>query len=138
MTAAQSKPIDKPAYSSGKHLAQQIFHDTMAAIDVRHAMRGKLKLESGVLVAGEALHPLVRNPLVVAFGKAANRMAAVLNEILEGKIEAGVSVSPAETQQKLPNFRYFVGGHPYPNAQSVEGARAALDLGGFRPLVTSP
>ena len=128
MTPAPSKPPDKPAYSRGKQLAQQIFHDTMAAIDVRHAMLAKLKLDDGVLTAGNLAIPLARPPLVVAFGKAANRMAAALHELLGGKIEAGVSVAPAETLQKLANFQYFVGGHPYPNAQSMDGARAALHL----------
>src|SRR5208337_4279891 len=127
-TTAQSAAVVKPDYSHGKQLAQQIFHETMAAIDVRHAMLGKLKFESGALMAGEVAHPLVRPPRVVAFGKAANRMAAVLDEILGGWIEAGVSVGPAEAPKKLANFHYFVGGHPFPNTGSLEGARAALEL----------
>ncbi len=127
-TTAQSAAMAKPDYSHGKQLAQQIFHETMAAIDVRHAMLGKLKFEGGALMAGEVAHPLVRPPRVVAFGKAANRMAAVLDEILGGRIEAGVSVGPAEAPKKLANFHYFVGGHPYPNTGSLEGARAALEL----------
>ncbi len=127
-TTAQPATMKKPDYSHGKQLAQQIFHETMAAIDVRHAMLAKLKFEGGALLAGDVAHPLVRAPRVVAFGKAANRMATVLHEILGGWIEAGVSVAPAETQQKLPNFRYFVGGHPYPDAGSLEGAQASLGI----------
>jgi glycerate-2-kinase len=127
-TTAQSAAPKKPDYVHGKQWAQQIFHETMAAIDVRHAMLTKLKFEGGALIAGEVAHPLVRPPRVVAFGKAANRMATVLHEILGGKIEAGVTVAPAETQQKLANFHYFVGGHPYPNSASLEGARASLEL----------
>ena len=127
-TTAQTAASKKPDYSHGKQLAQNIFHETMAAIDVRHAMLAKLKYDDGALTAGEVAHPLIRPPRVVAFGKAANRMATVLHEILGGRIEAGVSVAPAETQQKLANFRYFVGGHPYPNAASLEGARASLEI----------
>jgi hydroxypyruvate reductase len=125
---AQFAAKTKLDYSHGKQLAQQIFHETMAAIDVRHAMMAKLKCEGGALITGEVKHPLVRPPRVVAFGKAANRMVAVLDEILGGRIEAGVSVAPAEAPKKLPNFQYFVGGHPYPNAASMEGAQAALEL----------
>jgi glycerate-2-kinase len=127
-TPVQSKAIAMPDYSHGKQLVEQIFRDTMAAIDVRHAMLAKLKFEGNALTAGEVTHPLVRPPRVVAFGKAANRMATVLHEILGGRIEAGVSVAPAETQQKLANFHYFVGGHPYPDASSLEGARASLEI----------
>jgi len=126
----RSVPISvaKPSYTSGKQLAEHIFLDTMAAIDVRHAMLQKLKREGGALVAGAASIPLLRPPRVLAFGKAANRMAAALDEVLSGQIEAGVVVSPAEPTKKLENFRYFVGGHPYPNAGSFEGAEAALEL----------
>jgi glycerate 2-kinase len=125
---APSLAPPKPDYTQGKQLAQRIFHDTMAAIDVRHAMLAKLKFEGNALTMGEVTHPLVRPPRVVAFGKAANRMATVLHEILGGRIEAGVSVAPAETPKKLANFQYFVGGHPYPNAASFGGARASLEL----------
>ncbi|HTS69511.1 MAG TPA: DUF4147 domain-containing protein [Terriglobia bacterium] len=126
--AAHSATLAKPDYAHGKLLAQQIFHETMAAIDVRHAMLAKLKFEGGALIAGGMPHPLVRPPRVVAFGKAANRMAAVLHEILGGRIEAGVAVAPAEAPKKLAEFRYFVGGHPFPNAAGLEGAQAALEL----------
>ncbi len=127
-STAQTVARAKQDYSHGKQLAQQIFHETLAAIDVRRAMQAKLKFEDGVLLAGEGVYPLTRPPRVVAFGKAANRMAAVLDEILAGGIEAGVSVSPAEAPKKLANFQYFVGGHPFPNAASLDGARAAIDL----------
>jgi glycerate 2-kinase len=125
---AHSATLAALAYSQGKQLARQIFLDTLAAIDVRHAMLAKLTREGGALVAGAVSIPLLRPPRVIAFGKAANRMAAVLAEILSGQIEAGVSVAPAEPAKKLERFRYFVGGHPYPNPGSSEGAQAALEL----------
>jgi len=127
-THAQSAEAEKLDYSRGKQLAERIFLETMAAIDVRHAMLAKLKFEGGAFIAGETIHPLARPPRVVAFGKAAHRMAAVLHEILGGGIEAGVSVGPAEPPKRLPNFRYFAGGHPFPNAASLAAARAALEL----------
>jgi hydroxypyruvate reductase len=128
MTTAQSAAMPKPDYVHGKQLAEQIFSETMAAIGVRHVMHAKLKYDSGALIAGELELPLARPPRVVAFGKAANRMAVVLDEILGGRIEAGVSVAPAETARGLANFQYFVGGHPYPNPASLEGAKASLEL----------
>ena len=97
----------------------------MAAIDVRHAMLAKLKFAGDALTAGDITHPLVRPPRVVAFGKAANRMALVLDEILGGRIEAGVSVGPAEPPKRLANFQYFIGGHPYPNTGSLKARRRA-------------
>jgi glycerate 2-kinase len=127
-THTEARSIAKPLYSNGKQLAHYIFLETMAAIDVRHAMLAKLKLENGALVAGDISFPLAKPPHVVALGKAANRMASILSEILSGRIAAGVSVAPSETAKPLDNFRYFVGGHPYPDRGSFEGAQAALDL----------
>lgn len=123
-----STSVAKPLYADGKHLAERIFLEMMAAIDVRHAMLSKIKRRGETLVAGDTSLPLRRSPRVVAFGKAANRMAAVLDEILGGKIEAGVAVSPAETPLALERFRYFVGGHPYPDEGSIRAADAVLDL----------
>ncbi len=123
-----TKTVAEPHYTGGKQLAHQIFMETMAAIDVRHAMLSKLRREGGALVAGSVSIPLLRPPRVVAFGKAANRMAAVLDEILSGQIEAGVAVGPSLPAKKLGRFRYFEGGHPTPNTGSFEGAEAALEL----------
>jgi hydroxypyruvate reductase len=115
-------------YTSGKQLAAHIFLETMAAIDVRHAMLAKLRREGGALVAGGVSMPLLRPPYVIAFGKAASRMAATLHEMLSGQVAGGVVVSPAEPAKRLAPFHYFLGGHPYPNAGSFEGAEAALRL----------
>ncbi|MFB3921922.1 MAG: glycerate kinase [Terriglobia bacterium] len=127
-THLESPKISNLSYAGGKQLARHIFLETMATIDVRHAMLAKLKREGGALVAGGVSIPLLRPPRVVAFGKAANRMAATLDEILSGQIERGVVVSPAEPARRLERFRYFMGGHPRPNAGSFEGADAALEL----------
>jgi len=129
-TQAPSLGAAKPLYSDGKHLAHQILLETMAAIDLRRAMLAKLKRRNGTLLAGDIEVHLsaMRRTRVVAFGKAASRMALALDEILGGQIEAGIIVAPSEAARKSDRFRYFVGGHPYPNAGSVEGARAALDL----------
>lgn len=124
----ESASIAKPLYSRGKQLAQHIFLETLAAIDVRHAMLAKLKREGDTLVAGDVRFPLAQPPRVVAVGKAAKRMAAILNEILEGRIAAGVCVAPSAPKKPLSNFRYIIGGHPYPDDGSMEGARAALEF----------
>ena len=126
--AAQFATRSNLHYSRGKELAMQIFLDAMASLDLRTAMLARLKRDGELLKAGEISLFLKRPPRVVAFGKAANRMAAMLDEILGGRIEAGVCVSPGEPAKKLDRFRYFLGGHPYPQAGTLEGARAALEL----------
>jgi glycerate 2-kinase len=125
---AEPPSVPKPLFSTGKHLAWNIFLETLAAIDVRHTMLAKLRREGGALVAGGVSMPLLRAPRVVALGKAASRMAAILDEILSGQIEAGVCVAPQEPAHKLAAFRYFSGGHPYPGAGSLAGAEAILQF----------
>lgn len=128
--AVRSETISVPNLldGDGKQLAERIFLAAMASIDIRRAMLSKLKRKPGALVAGDISVRLSRPPRVVAFGKAANRMAAVIYEILNGEIEAGVVVGPTEPPAKLDRVRYFVGGHPYPNTGSLEGAQAALEI----------
>jgi glycerate 2-kinase len=124
----------KPVYSQGKPLARRIFLETMAAIDVHRAMLSKLSYTGETLHAGEATIRLARPPRLVAFGKAAVRMAGALHEILRGRIEAGVVVAPEFPAARIGGFRYFVGGHPYPNGGSLQGAEAALELvSGLQP-----
>lgn len=127
-TQRRTLPETKPSYDHGRQLAQHIFMATMAMLDVRKTMLRKLLLSSGVLNAGEESIAIVKPPRVVAFGKAATRMAAVLSEILKSEVEAGVVVSPGEPTKRLERFRYITGGHPYPNSGSLEGATAAIDL----------
>ncbi len=117
-----------PDYEHGKQLAQRIFFATMAKLDVRRAMLRKLQCERRVLMAGEELFPLAKPPYVIAFGKAAARMAAVLDEILAGEVAAGVVVAPRAPRRKLDRFIEFEAGHPYPERGSLAGAAAALDL----------
>jgi glycerate 2-kinase len=126
--AAQSAAHTRLDYSHGKQLAIEVFLQAMATLDLRNAMLTKLRRDGELLTAGEISIPLERPPRVVAFGKAGNRMSAALDEVLSGRYEAGVCVSPGEPGKKLDRFRYFLGGHPYPKAGTLEGAQAALEL----------
>ena len=118
----------KPSYAHGRQIAQHIFMATMALVDVRRAMLNKLRFENGEFKVGELTIPASKPPRVVAVGKAAIRMSATLDEILGGRIEAGVVVVPVEPGKKLERYRYFLGGHPYPTQGSLDGAQAALEL----------
>jgi hydroxypyruvate reductase len=114
--------------ANGKALARRILERALAAIEVRHAMLSRIRLEGKTLRAGSESLELCRPPRAVAFGKAANRMAATLDEILGGRFEAGVVVSPSVPPRPLPRVVYFQGGHPLPNAGSLLGAEAAIEL----------
>lgn len=117
-----------PTYERGKSLARQIFTEVLSTIEVERAMKQKIVCRGNTLHLGEDRFPLTKSPHIIAFGKAANRMAAAMVEILGGKTASGVVVAPGEPAMKVDGFRYFQGGHPYPTAGSFTGADAALEL----------
>jgi glycerate 2-kinase len=127
-TQRVSTSIAVPAYLRGRQIAHQIFMETMARLDVHKAMLRKMQFSSGLLTVGDEVVEIQRPARVIAFGKAANSMAAALMEILVGSTEAGVVISPVLPTRRLDRFQYFVGGHPYPTDGSLAGTEAALKL----------
>jgi glycerate-2-kinase len=116
-----------PSYERGKAIARHIFHEVIAAIDLPKTMLKKVTRVDDTLYAGETNLSLTWPPHVVAIGKAAGRMAATLDEILDGRIASGIVAAPALPAARLKNFHYFEAGHPYPNPESVAAAAAALE-----------
>ncbi len=101
---------------------------TMGAINVHRVMRRKIQFADGILTVDGRPIAITRSPRIVAFGKAAMRMARVMEEILGSQIEQGVVVAPVTSLRKLDRFRQFEGGHPYPAQGSLDGATAAIEM----------
>lgn len=106
----------------------------MASIDVHRTMLARVRQESESLTCLDAAGgtqvqvSLTRSPVVIAVGKAAARMSSALHEILGGRIQAGLVVAPTGPAVRLEGFRYVLGGHPYPNSGSLQGAEAAMEV----------
>ena len=113
-----------------RELLRQMFLDALRELDLPLRMRAGIRVKNMVLETGTHVYALdqYRSSQVVAFGKAAAEMAATLDQIMDTGRVSGVVVPSAPPRQPLPNFRYIVGGHPYPNAESLEAAGAALKL----------
>lgn len=62
---------------------------------------------------------------MLSLGKAAHTMLEALVGRTGDRFE-GIVVSPVTPQSQIRGFRYFLGGHPLPNAESVRGAEALL------------
>ena len=112
-----------------KESARQIFLATLAQLDLRLTVARKIVRTRDRLLLEDTTLELsrYRDILVISFGKAALAMAAVLRQILEPSFPThGVAVSNAALKAELPGFAIFVGGHPYPNEQSLAAAEAIL------------
>ena len=114
-----------------KQLARQIFHETLAAIDIPATMQRKLQRQGTALVCGETSIDLrdFEKLRVVAIGKAAHAMADGLALVLGPSARLqGVVSAPTAARKPLAEMKYFVAGHPVPNAQSWKAAEAILAL----------
>lgn len=113
-----------------KEIAEQIFRETVAAIDIRAALARKLAREGSIVRAGDARIDLgaFREIVAIAFGKAAFAMADGLADILApGCRVDGILVVPAMPASKLPGWEIAIGGHPTPTSESFRAGRAILD-----------
>jgi glycerate 2-kinase len=114
-----------------KHLARQIFHETLAAIDIPATMQRKLQRKGTVLKCGDQRIDLrhFEKLRVVAIGKAAHAMVEGLELVLAPflRIE-GVVSAPTAPRKPAAGLKYFVAGHPTPSAESCKAAEAILAL----------
>ena len=117
--------------------ASAIFDHALKACDIPQAFDRHLRFE------GKTLHlqpsprlksteiPLdsYKRILIISFGKAALTMLNVLIERLPPKISfRGVCSAPQIFRKRTWRIRYFEGGHPLPNEDSLEAARETLKL----------
>src|SRR5258706_8170432 len=110
--------------------ALEIFRRTLAAIDVEAVVSARLRLHGGQLTIEEEVCDLGKfsRIVVIAIGKASVPMAHAVEKILGDRITDGLVVTNAvigEAPRRLP---VLIGGHPLPNAASMESATKALTL----------
>lgn len=107
--------------------AREIFGHVLQETSVSAAFTRHVEASRGVLRIGEDLHGLddLSRIYAVAFGKAAHVMARELRQQL-GTMVNGVVCGPEPNEALVEGFRYFHGGHPYPNRESVKAAEAIL------------
>jgi len=107
--------------------ARRIFLDALADSSISKAFEQNLNFNRGVLQVCEDLYDLgaYNRVFVLSFGKAAHTMVGALAEQV-GSGMAGIVVCPEAPPSQIPGFRYFQGGHPTPNAESVRAAGAVL------------
>ncbi len=107
--------------------AREIFASALKNASIENAFARNLHCERGVLRIGEDLHDLdsYNRVFVVSIGKAGHTMAAALEGQVGSNLE-GIVASSVERDAQVRGFRYFCGGHPTPNAESIRAADAIL------------
>jgi glycerate 2-kinase len=120
-------PERKQKFARMRDVAREIFASALANASIASAFARNVHCERRVLRIGHDLHDLdaFRRVFVVSIGKAAHTMAATLAAQLGGGLE-GIVASPVEPDAQVPGFRYFLGGHPTPTAESIRAAGAIL------------
>lgn len=113
-----------------KQIAQHVFRETLAAIDIPATLEKKLARSNSSIRAGGAHVDLreFEKILAIAYGKASFAMAEGLVRVLAPDYHPeGILVIPAAPPRELAGWTIFIGGHPVPNAQSFAAGRAILD-----------
>jgi glycerate 2-kinase len=110
-----------------KEIARHIFEHALRESSINQAFSTHVHCARGVLRISEDLYELnsFSRVFVVSLGKAAHTMLVALHEQAGERFE-GIVASPVQPEFHVRGFRYFQGGHPMPNAESIRAADAML------------
>jgi len=116
---------------ASRQSARLIFSEAMAATTVDAACARLLHVRDGVLRAGAYEYNLAAfaSVQIVSIGKAGATLFEAVRRILPaGPPVRSVISAPFPPQTLAASDLYFAGGHPLPNAASLEAAKAALAM----------
>jgi hydroxypyruvate reductase len=116
-----------PPYQQMREHALDLFSYALEHSSIPAAFARHISYSRGVLRVCEDLYDLnsYTRIFIVSIGKAAHSMAAALAEQI-GSLASGIVAVPENVSGQIPGFRYFQGGHPLPNAESIRAAEAIL------------
>jgi len=115
--------------SGMRQVARDIFQHALAEASISKGFARHVHCERGVLRVCEDLYDLhsYSRVLVVSLGKAGHAMVDALSAQVGASLE-GIVASSVEPTTQIHGFRYFRGGHPTPNAESIQAASAILRM----------
>ncbi len=118
---------DRETFRQMREHARDIFRHALEEASIDGAFARHVHCERGVLRVCEDLYDLhsYSSVLVVSLGKAGHTMVEALASQVGTSLE-GIVASSVEPPTQVRGFRYFRGGHPMPNAESIQAASAML------------
>jgi hydroxypyruvate reductase len=110
-----------------RQTAREIFQFALAEASISKAFGRHLHCQRGLLRVCEDVYDLqsYSRTLVISIGKAGHTMVEALAEQVGASLE-GIVASSVEPAAQVRGFRYFRGGHPTPNSESIQAASAML------------
>ena len=107
--------------------ARHLFEHALGEASIDQAFQRHVDCDRGVLRICEDLHDLdsYNRVLVISIGKAAQAMVNSL-EMQAGNRFEGIVAAAVDPVSQVRGFRYFRGGHPLPNQESIRAAEAML------------
>jgi hydroxypyruvate reductase len=120
-------PSSEMQFRRMRDTARDIFQRALAEASISKDFARRIECDHGVLRICDDLYDLhaYPRPFVVSIGKAGHTMVQALVARTGDQLE-GIVVCPEGAQTQLRGFRYFRGGHPTPNSESVRAAEAIL------------
>jgi glycerate 2-kinase len=120
-------PAGESQFRAMRDAARTIFLEALSQASIAKGFERHVQYERGILRVREDLYDLhsFSKVLVISLGKAGHTMAQALAAQL-GSIAQGIVATPLLPDAQVHGFRYFQGGHPTPNAESIQAAAAML------------
>ncbi len=107
--------------------AREIFHYALQEASIPKAFARHVHCERGILRLCDDLYDLnaYSRVFVVSIGKAGHSLVEALEAQVGSRFE-GIVATSVDPPAQIRGFRYFRGGHPTPNPDSVRAAEAIL------------
>ncbi len=118
-----------PLFHEMSTRARSIFDHALAECSIPRAFARELRRERDYFLAGNQSYDLgpFGRMLVISMGKAGHSMAEALSDIVGTGLN-GIVATPDPPAAQVFGFRYFIGGHPLPNHDSLRAGEAMLRL----------
>src|ERR1700736_3106980 len=104
-----------------RETAREIFQFALDEASISKAFSRHVHCERGLLRVREDVYDLQSHSrtLVISIGKAGHTMVEALAGQVGASLE-GIVASSVEPSAQMRGFRYFCGGHPTPNSESIQ------------------
>jgi hydroxypyruvate reductase len=119
---------DAETFRAMRQAVRDIFLHALDEASIATGFARQVHCERGTLRVCDDLYDLqsYSRVFVVSIGKAGHSMVEALAQQMGESAVEGIVASSVDPPAQVRGFRYFRGGHPTPNAESIAAARAIL------------